>query len=376
MPNPGAFNGSRKAFLQEQMGAYKVAIQGNYAADFLANIQRRYFKHYPIDLPHDEEPCPEHLERVDDSRPDPDVVIPDLDSMSEEEYAKMKEQQEIILFRKAQIKRWMVYHYAKECDLPSKESGALDPYSLLLHKLTGVGVSKPRKKAAYNVWAKTQAELIEEKAKGEVTRSNLKAKDLANICCQIMRRLFHALPPEEQKEWESQAMEDHKNATEEWEKAIKAAPSTRQEDHQLCIEHLPKFVQPILDLICEHTGWKATLIAGGPEPADGGQLNVLSIHSGMVLGPVGMNFGRSEREAYKKHVLPVYSHFLKKCYMVQECRERALSNKSMTFSSLITEEDGWSNIPLTDLSAMSRKVCAGTVIIEIRKEFSKEVANA
>lgn len=34
-------------------------------------------------------------------------------------------------------------------------------------------------------------------------------------------------------------------------------------------------MQPILDLACEHTGMKATLLFGGPEPADGGRLNVI-----------------------------------------------------------------------------------------------------
>ena len=42
-----------------------------------------------------------------------------------------------------------------------------------------------------------------------------------------------------------------------------------------CIQNLANFVQLILDGICAATGWKATLIAGGPEPANGGRLNVI-----------------------------------------------------------------------------------------------------
>lgn len=41
------------------------------------------------------------------------------------------------------------------------------------------------------------------------------------------------------------------------------------------IESLSSFAEPILDLIAEHTGWKVTLLAGGPEPADGGRLNIM-----------------------------------------------------------------------------------------------------
>lgn len=42
-----------------------------------------------------------------------------------------------------------------------------------------------------------------------------------------------------------------------------------------CIEQLVYFAQPILDLIAEATGWKVTLVAGGPQPADEGLLHVV-----------------------------------------------------------------------------------------------------
>lgn len=91
-------------------------------------------------------------------------------------------------------------------------------------------------------------------------------------------------------------------------------------------------MQPILDLVCEATGWKATFIAGGPEPADGGRMNcvryvgeifcpsysltfvLVSVHSGTTLGDVQLDFGKAERERYKKFFLPMYGAFLKKCY--------------------------------------------------------------
>jgi hypothetical protein len=42
-----------------------------------------------------------------------------------------------------------------------------------------------------------------------------------------------------------------------------------------CIEGLVGFAQPFLDLISQATGWKVTMIAGGPEPAHEGRLNVI-----------------------------------------------------------------------------------------------------
>jgi hypothetical protein len=42
-----------------------------------------------------------------------------------------------------------------------------------------------------------------------------------------------------------------------------------------CIQGLTQFIMQILDLVCQATGWKASLIAGGPEPAHAGRLNVI-----------------------------------------------------------------------------------------------------
>lgn len=99
------------------------------------------------------------------------------------------------------------------------------------------------------------------------------------------------------------------------------------------IEGLVGVVQPFLDLVCRYTGMKATMIVGGPEPADRGRLNIIryvqhnfgcvqgtdsmlcrSFHSETTAGPVQSNFGQAERAAYKEYVVPLYSRFLQRCY--------------------------------------------------------------
>jgi len=85
-------------------------------------------------------------------------------------------------------------------------------------------------------------------------------------------------------------------------------------------------------MICDATGWKATLAIGGPEPGHDGRLNIVtyvsviqmllqcskadifSVNSGETTGEVKLNFGRSERAHYKEHFLPMFGTFLKKCY--------------------------------------------------------------
>lgn len=91
MVNPGAFRGSRLTFLTDQKPAYSAAISGGYVADCLADIQRRYFKRYPVTLEHNTEPSPEHLAAIDDNAADPEPEMPDRHAMSEEEYLKAKE---------------------------------------------------------------------------------------------------------------------------------------------------------------------------------------------------------------------------------------------------------------------------------------------
>ena len=78
MVNPGSFGLSRKAFLISQKPAYSAGVVDGYAADALAVIQRKYHKCFPIDLPHDKEPYPEQF-------------APDIETLGEEEYARVIE---------------------------------------------------------------------------------------------------------------------------------------------------------------------------------------------------------------------------------------------------------------------------------------------
>ncbi|KAF8199484.1 hypothetical protein BJ912DRAFT_844898 [Pholiota molesta] len=305
MVNPGAFQGSRKDFLESQKAAYNEGVVGGYAADALAQIQRLFFKRYPIDLPYDQEPDAEVLATVDYDAPDVEQEEPDEAQMGPEEYADamsaLEERRSTIAFRKAQIKRWLAYQHMKDHDMDPKESGAHNPYRILLHKLTGTTVQCPRLRTPVN--------------KG----------GFAALRDKVAKELYAALDDEEKEEWKKQAKEEHKASVAAWKRDTEGSFPTDPADRQRCIYGLVNFMQPILDLICEATGWKATFIAGGPEPAHGGRLNVISIHSGSTLGDVKMNFGRLERVRYKDIILPIYGQFLQKCYSPEECRGRALA---------------------------------------------------
>ncbi|KAF9540849.1 hypothetical protein CPC08DRAFT_770728 [Agrocybe pediades] len=329
MVNPGVFRGLRKEFLLGEKDAYAKGVLGGYAADVLAAIQRRYFKRFPIDLPHDQEPTSEHLSAVDDDAPD--IELPPLDetAMTPAEYqaemTRRRDRQELIEFRKAQIKHRMAYQYMKDHDLDPKDSGAHNPFRPLLFKLTGNSGIRPRRKAALNVWRVSHRTEIEDELKRQIAADNIPRRLFASQREKIAKEMFEKLPKDVQDGWENQAAEEHAIRMEKWNQLMKGEISTSPAERQKCIQGLVQFMQPILDLLCEATGWHATLITGGPEPAHGGRLNVVSVHSGTTAGDVKMNFGRAKRRRYKEVILPIYGQYLKKCFSPAECQARALA---------------------------------------------------
>jgi hypothetical protein len=159
--------------------------------------------------------------------------------------------------------------------------------------------------------------------------------------------MFSTLTESKQEHWKNQANTESDTALADWKHEMESEPSTDPVDRQWCvyfiscilatdlgircIQGLVRVAQPFLNLICKATGWKATLMAGGPEPAHDGRLNVIryarhqsalytglnvyfSIHLGFTPGDIKMNFGHAERTRFKKYFIPTFGSFLQKCY--------------------------------------------------------------
>jgi hypothetical protein len=91
MVHPGAFLGSRKDFLTGEKSNFRAAVLGGFAKDTIADIQRRYFKRFPIDLPHSEEPSAEYLASINDSEPDPEPSVPEKENTRPRELRRSNE---------------------------------------------------------------------------------------------------------------------------------------------------------------------------------------------------------------------------------------------------------------------------------------------
>ena len=85
--------------------SYAAGVLGGYAGDALLKIQRRYFRRFPIDLPHDQEQSVEFLANVNDNAPDKEEEVVDFDNLTPVEVEAMmeriKERRKLIEFRKA-----------------------------------------------------------------------------------------------------------------------------------------------------------------------------------------------------------------------------------------------------------------------------------
>ena len=105
MVNPGTFRGTRKVFLKGELVVYAATVEGGFVADGVALIARRYFKRYPVELPLDEEPSPQHLAAVDDEAIDPDEPPMDHTELSLEEFIQQgisrEERAALIVYRHA-----------------------------------------------------------------------------------------------------------------------------------------------------------------------------------------------------------------------------------------------------------------------------------
>lgn len=85
-----AFSGLRLQFMEEQLEGYATAVVESRDNDFVLDVQRRYFKRFPLSLSHDVEPSQESLDSVNDNTSDPELQEPNQKDMSDEEYKDAK----------------------------------------------------------------------------------------------------------------------------------------------------------------------------------------------------------------------------------------------------------------------------------------------
>ncbi|PPQ84411.1 hypothetical protein CVT26_006523 [Gymnopilus dilepis] len=223
MPARPAFHGLRKAFLQEELEKYSDAVLNGTKDEFVKDVIRRYFKRFPPELPHDQEPTAEHLANVDDALPDEEPDMPDAQDYPEDqktyyalEEAWLKRRKEIDT-RSGQIARWLAYHQPKA----SSSGDPNDFVSVMRRRLLGQTFKRPRKPTAVNVWAKKHPEIVD-KAYTEAARGVVKTKRVnLGLRGKVAQRLFSKLSKDSKKRYAKLAEKQHADETREWEASFK-----------------------------------------------------------------------------------------------------------------------------------------------------------
>lgn len=118
----------------------------------------------------------------------------------------------------------------KDNDIDPKDTGAHNPYRILLAKLTGKEVGRPRTKTACNVWRKTKREAIEEQAKLVAANTHAESKHFAALRDKIARDMFNKLPEAEKVKWHAKALEASAQIKSQWEAEKENGISTSPED--------------------------------------------------------------------------------------------------------------------------------------------------
>ncbi|PBK79759.1 hypothetical protein ARMGADRAFT_1040563 [Armillaria gallica] len=197
-----------------------------------------YIKAVEEGLTHNVEPLLEHLAKVNDNAPDPEIKLPDEDSLTFKEYEKQMNQ------------------YQEDC-----------------------------KMLKYQVEPKRQA-LTTFGLFSYIISLALASPNLAS----------HRHLPSEKSSWKDLVTEEHKVAIKEFEEKLHAPILKEHTDVQQYLEQLPSVVKLLLEMIGEVTGCIALIYVAGPQPADAFTMAKLLVPSNRILSRLNAPISRFAAE--------------------------------------------------------------------------------
>ncbi|KAL0578105.1 SERTA domain-containing protein 3 [Marasmius crinis-equi] len=354
MAPPPKFQAARLQFLMDNIEGYAEADANGAGGDFLSELIERFSRRFPVRLDGVEvEPSAEELQKVDDTEELEEVQAPvKTPEMSDEEYAQAKaafekyERERNMLA--GQIRNFMNYRNRNRL-APSTKA-----HRIVLDKLAGIG-GVGRRKTAFNLWAESEEgqkvyrlELqkrlkddTDKKTKGSSARQDearvqqdekesgaheegKKRMAFVTLRQEVIKTEFAKLPDEEKRKWHEAVEADFKSRKDAYDASVEVAYSKDPEARQRAIEDLPTWAVPFLEGIRGITGMNVSLFAGGPVPADGGDINVMGIHCGNTSESTPKTFGVVHRENLQKFFVPIFGDFCRKTFSKEDCEAAAL----------------------------------------------------
>lgn len=122
----------------------------------------------------------------------------------------------------------MAYMHGKDHKpTQGREPNLDDPMDILVAKLTGTALVKPRQSVAYNLWAAAHQDIVNKSFDTKYPVLKPPKTEQLKIRAALKRSLFKKLSQEEQETWGKSAKDEHQKKLEEWQRVV-AGPASKE----------------------------------------------------------------------------------------------------------------------------------------------------
>lgn len=104
--------------------------------------------------------------------------------------------------------------------------------AILMSKLTGVSIAKPRRKTGFNLWGPAHAPILDKLVDERAEAENVVGRKKIGLRTKISKEQYNELDSDEKQEWESKAQEQHEQALKRIKDMLALPASTQPEDRQ------------------------------------------------------------------------------------------------------------------------------------------------
>ncbi|KAJ8494862.1 hypothetical protein ONZ45_g13091 [Pleurotus djamor] len=237
----------------------------------------------------------------------------------------------IVLKMRTAIYNWLSYR-ANKIATPYKHLKNLDPsdpFAILLSRLTGIGLKPPNRIAGWQELQRVKFADYKAAFDAECQQKKIAKSHIATARNKYMKAIFDKLGDEEKKIWEERAKARHAEEVCQRNARLDRLDSLSPQERQDALRRLADFFLPIIEGASAVLGMHVSVFVGGPEPASGGALNVLSIHSGVDRAAIPRTWGEANPESFDE-VTANFLSYLDTCYSAEDREAAALPQ---TFNS-------------------------------------------
>ncbi|KDQ32428.1 hypothetical protein PLEOSDRAFT_154590 [Pleurotus ostreatus PC15] len=149
----------------------------------------------------------------------------------------------------------------------------------------------------------------------------------------------------------------------------KAVTVTSSDNYAIGIKNIAAHFTAFSQKAGVESGWSFVLIAGGPDPMNGGKINTMGYHYGDNI--FRQNFFDYDPE-YKESFVPAFTSFLHTCYTPEQCASRALPGSVMSSPLLLSKDkatpSGEASTPVSMPSPLPQELAPGPASAAILRQ--------